>query len=968
MVHAAQRTGQPQHGPSPPPAQEDSRYHSPARKTPAGEATATPSPPSTSSSSPASSSSHATPSSSSASRKTRPRKSPHPRKGLGAPPASPSLLQSSPASQKKLLTSLREELAKTSPDVFVLRHACKVCGVPPEERGQVWKVLLGCQGGGVDAQTSEDGSALHNGEGSVTKQVTLDLSNQRVIRADIERTLPHLPVFQDPHVREEMEQVLTRYCKEHDISYKQGMNYVLAPLYLAGIPGGVDGIYQAYVYLIQAFLPNTFSDSEFGGLQCLFSLFRFLVLYHDPELYSFLEQYDMGPELYASSWFITLHANRLKPEPLLALWDQLLLEAHEDTMLHYFVSLALLISHRKLILHERMVNLPETLSLISIQTVQEVALLVQKAKRTFRALTPNTVRTYLRSITSRKISIDSAEYEHLASMNCLEVSAEEIVSQCYTDSSGRTIKYFVLDCRPMEQYNAGHLPCAFHVDPDLLMQPEQLSRTVKDLSGMRGCHFVFCAEGGGAHTHKSSLAIILYLLQKRFKHISTCEGGYEACHALILEKRARLAESGGDENVSHGGYELVDHDLQRCFECKKEKLKSKASNKGGGFGFFSSLKSQLSHRFPGDLTSPVSPNIALGAAATVTIHNDNSKRKKSSAARALAQETSVPESVVMTEFGFKLRLLHATFRDTTIAPELWRGSYQRLAAMALEQAFDFVDMKEVGVQTAGGGLYTGLIGTPVCAITLTPGAAEAVRLALKPFEHVAAPAYGSFEFFPKAGHLGGADSFTSSSSSSSAAAAAAGDAPSAAFRTDKEKGQQKPKEKADSGGAGLPPSGSVLAGLAEEGLQHVNLPEDIQSRHIFLFVGVVTPPLVPALLSVLRHLAALAVPRANITLVTVVAARPALWSLHDCAAELTVVTTAVDEWRGSAAGPPEQARPSEQKQEDKRKPERRRLGRGKSGKAGKGEGEGEGEAEAEGEAEGGGRPVLVPGVAHLQEV
>jgi hypothetical protein len=51
-------------------------------------------------------------------------------------------------------------------------------------------------------------------------------------------------------------------------------------------------------------------------------------------------------QLYASSWFITMYANRLDPEVCLFLWDTLLLEKDADSQLIYFVSLALLLSRR----------------------------------------------------------------------------------------------------------------------------------------------------------------------------------------------------------------------------------------------------------------------------------------------------------------------------------------------------------------------------------------------------------------------------------------------------------------------------------------------------------------------------------------------------------------------------------------------------------------------------------------------
>lgn len=201
------------------------------------------------------------------------------------------------------------------------------------------------------------------------------------------------------------------------------------------------------------FLPNTFTDNDFGALQCVFALFRFMLLYHDPELCNFLDQNDMGPEvclscypplcccwpshllrdarslqLYASSWFITLYANRLRAvspfngmlsdadsvimlsaavvvdqDTLLYFWDLLLLESEEDPLLHYFVSLALLSSqryeigfrlsrqarYRQLRLHlapsrkklmaESVVTLPEALSKLTINTKKVPELFIQPA-------------------------------------------------------------------------------------------------------------------------------------------------------------------------------------------------------------------------------------------------------------------------------------------------------------------------------------------------------------------------------------------------------------------------------------------------------------------------------------------------------------------------------------------------------------------------------------------------------------
>jgi len=49
-----------------------------------------------------------------------------------------------------------------------------------------------------------------------------------------------------------------------EISYKQGMNYLLAPFFVIGL-NDTEEIYTCYKAFLGRFLPNTFTDDEFGG-------------------------------------------------------------------------------------------------------------------------------------------------------------------------------------------------------------------------------------------------------------------------------------------------------------------------------------------------------------------------------------------------------------------------------------------------------------------------------------------------------------------------------------------------------------------------------------------------------------------------------------------------------------------------------------------------------------------------------
>lgn len=93
-------------------------------------------------------------------------------------------------------------------------------------------------------------------------------------------------------------------------------------------------------------------------------------------------------------------------------------------------------------------------------------------------------------LTFNSISNSSSPCRRVAMQSlCLPVSAEELLTSIRyamssTDEGSETsdygpgscsslqktdnVRFFVVDCRPAEQYNAGHLPTAFHLDCGLV--------------------------------------------------------------------------------------------------------------------------------------------------------------------------------------------------------------------------------------------------------------------------------------------------------------------------------------------------------------------------------------------------------------------------------------------------------------------------------------------------------------------
>jgi hypothetical protein len=135
---------------------------------------------------------------------------------------------------------------------------------------------------------------------------TMDMVNQRVIRTDAERTRNKQLSKSEKGI---LELLLTFYCKQENIYYKQGLNEVLAPFMLFMRDGvSMCNVYLYFKQFIKNYLPSMFVDKEFKALQAQFLLFRLLIRYFDSEVSVFLAANNIEPELYCMPWFLTLLA------------------------------------------------------------------------------------------------------------------------------------------------------------------------------------------------------------------------------------------------------------------------------------------------------------------------------------------------------------------------------------------------------------------------------------------------------------------------------------------------------------------------------------------------------------------------------------------------------------------------------------------------------------------------------------
>eukprot|EP00698_Gefionella_okellyi_P017512 TRINITY_DN5134_c0_g1_i4.p1 TRINITY_DN5134_c0_g1~~TRINITY_DN5134_c0_g1_i4.p1 ORF type:complete len:515 (+),score=76.01 TRINITY_DN5134_c0_g1_i4:63-1607(+) len=466
------------------------------------------------------------------------------------------------ASESLLLEALSSPLS----DAGTLRELVGHNLIPSQLRGEIWKVLLGVRRKPTSAIDS------WNGE--------LDLPEQPLIAAECENVRSDVnELSQD--VRMEMQGLLTVFCKLRAVKYRKRLAELLAPIALLRLPRGET--FNCFYALVSKFLPTLFEasldDLEHHSMQW----FQLLLQYHDSELSSCLEQRGLFPETYAPVWLRSLLTHKVSLPVTYILWDRLLLNS--DPCAPYFVALALLEHFRDTVLPVGAEQIADTVRTLPSLLSDEIDVLhVCERAAGLEQITP---KSFKQALIANILNPRRTTGPLPPPPMCLTVTPQEVQAASVVGSrrgpEPTMIKFVVLDCRTLAQFEAGHMPVAFHIDPAIMeTRLEEFVAIIDGFKGMRGSDH-FCLFGSGVSEDDDFLRVVsLHLRQHSFPYVSVVQGGYLATHALTLE----------------GKLQLMDHTPSLCALCPKQEEKKVSGGFFGGFrgkltGFASSLRSTL---------------------------------------------------------------------------------------------------------------------------------------------------------------------------------------------------------------------------------------------------------------------------------------------------------------------------------------------------------------------------------------
>uniref|UniRef100_W5MXE0 TBC1 domain family member 23 n=1 Tax=Lepisosteus oculatus TaxID=7918 RepID=W5MXE0_LEPOC len=422
---------------------------------------------------------------------------------------------------------LAEALDSGGCDLETVRNIIQGRELPTTQRAKIWKIALNVAGKG-DSLASWDGS--------------LDLPEQTLIHNRCQQLIDPLSMSEEERssALADTESVITFYCKSRNITFTADLSWpdLLRPLLTLRLPR--SDLYNCFYAIMNKYIPR---DCVPKGRP--FHLYRLLLQYHEPELCSFLDTKKITPDSYAMNWLGSLFASHCTPEVTQAMWDIYLQQA--DPFVIFFLMLIILVNAKDNILAQEGDSKEDIIKMLEsspahleCEDVEDLFSLAQY----YYSKTPLSLRKENQNLFGSSLVALKEEEMDLSQALCLPVSVPEILQA--NQQQGEGVRFFVVDCRPAEQYNAGHLSTAFHLDSDLMLQnPSEFALSVKSLleaqkqsleSGSIASGEHLCFMGSGREEEDMYMNMVLaHFLQKNKEYVSIAKGGFMALQQHLAD-------------------------------------------------------------------------------------------------------------------------------------------------------------------------------------------------------------------------------------------------------------------------------------------------------------------------------------------------------------------------------------------------------------------------------------------------
>ena len=237
----------------------------------------------------------------------------------------------------------------------------------------------------------------------LSNKLTIIATDYQIITTLLERTDQNTIIIDTKRTRSKerhlilgyekvLELILTFYCNQKNINYRQGLNEIFGGFLLMQYKMknlkliNVLNLGEAY---IDRFLPKYYYEKDVNSVKSGIHLFSLLLKYHEPNIYYYLDKFDIPHELYVTNWILTLRAQRLKLNIYYELLDNLI--KIDDPLFINFIIVSWIKTKREILLSSEGKNLLKILVNSVFDTKEELDNII-KISLELRNLTPYSFR------------------------------------------------------------------------------------------------------------------------------------------------------------------------------------------------------------------------------------------------------------------------------------------------------------------------------------------------------------------------------------------------------------------------------------------------------------------------------------------------------------------------------------------------------------------------------------------------
>lgn len=338
----------------------------------------------------------------------------------------------------------------------------------------------------------------------------------------------------------------------------------------------------------------------------MFLIVQILLKYINPTLALHLEKSYVTPELYATSWFLTLFQSKIpKMENVLYLWREIFLE--KDKIFSCYLAVSILDHYQTHIESKQYPNAAQAISRIRMETYFDVKSIIEGAKEIKHSL-PFSWHFQIMNFDIFNLRTIKSVLEGLQQKMCMTVLAREAIRNMYSDLKCTCTNscvwcnkksYFdqpmiFLDCRTELELQSGLLKNAQVLESHLWNSQDQIDAYLNSFHHLKGTtHIVLIGpslntglltrEKSSPPSDSSEMVGYIYtmLMEKGYPYVSLLEGGFKNCHELL----------------SRFKIDIQDHVPEYCYVCNPDANKPRNKVTSGIKKFAKSMSEVLKNTY-----------------------------------------------------------------------------------------------------------------------------------------------------------------------------------------------------------------------------------------------------------------------------------------------------------------------------------------------------------------------------------